>query len=539
MKCPHCQREISDAALGCPYCWKDIQDNGSKPEMKCQKCGKEIPEGTLARDGSMGGWDNLVGETVLYKTQTAGSWIIGYAGIFFLTIFLLIPLCIVIAEACGFSLAVEESIVNTDTQSTQPEGESPIIGMVSSIIWGIFILGAFFRWSYRELRFYHGTYYLATPTNLWLGIDFLWEKKVQKLFSWNDVVSIVAGEKTTVFFGNGKHISLRDRTPELFDYLYSIWQNSINPHFDNEMLWIQRAQDGDKEAQFNLALSINRGDAPSYQRVDYWLRKSAEQGFAPAEYVLAVHENSSADITESIELIKKSAEQNYAPALYYLAKLYFNGVNPAKGDSHFEVNPSKGVECLCKAIEQKYAHAFVELGICYITGRGVEKNVEKAIENWRTGADLGEESGEHNLGMLYEMGEDVPQNMQEAIKWYRRAAEQGFAPAQTKLGMLYITGKDIDKDNVEGARWLTRAAEQNDPEALYYLALCYQCGDGVEKDDKLAFNLLYRAAEQGYPEAQYVLSTLCNDKNEEIKWLKLAAEQGHAQAKETLEKYEK
>lgn len=105
--------------------------------------------------------------------------------------------------------------------------------------------------------------------------------------------------------------------------------------------------------------------------------------------------------------------------------------------------------------------------------------------------------------------------------------------------MLYITGKDIDKDNVEGARWLTRAAEQNDPEALYYLALCYQCGDGVEKDDKLAFNLLYRAAEQGYPEAQYVLSTLCNDKNEEIKWLKLAAEQGHAQAKETLEKYEK
>ena len=70
---------------------------------------------------------------------------------------------------------------------------------------------------------------------------------------------------------------------------------------------------------------------------------------------------------------------------------------------------------------------------------------------------------------------------------------------------------------------------------MYRLALCYLHGDGVEKNDKLAFDLLYRAGQEGYPDAQYVLSTLCKDKKEKIKWLKLAAEQGHPQAKEVLE----
>ena len=69
----------------------------------------------------------------------------------------------------------------------------------------------------------------------------------------------------------------------------------------------------------------------------------------------------------------------------------------------------------------------------------------------------------------------------------------------------------------------------------------YANGEGVPEDDKEAVKWYRLAAEQGHAQAQYNLGLMYangegvpEDDKEAVKWYRLAAEQGHAQAQSTL-----
>ena len=90
-----------------------------------------------------------------------------------------------------------------------------------------------------------------------------------------------------------------------------------------------------------------------------------------------------------------------------------------------------------------------------------------------------------NLGMMYFRGTGVEKDYKEAESWLRLAAEHGFAEAQFCLGVIYL--KDESKCSMPKAlRWFLAAAVKGVREASNNLGVMYEYGLGVQRDTVLA-----------------------------------------------------
>lgn len=64
------------------------------------------------------------------------------------------------------------------------------------------------------------------------------------------------------------------------------------------------------------------------------------------------------------------------------------------------------------------------------------------------------------LGEMYQNGKGVARNINKALMWYRKAAEQGHTAAQCMLGAIYDEGRLVEKDEVEAIKWYRKSATQ-------------------------------------------------------------------------------
>lgn len=191
-----------------------------------------------------------------------------------------------------------------------------------------------------------------------------------------------------------------------------------------------------------------------------------------------------------------------------------------------------------------------------------------ALREFKTLAAQGYAKAQHALGDLYENGYGVKQSYKEAIKWYRLAAKQGNPNSQQSLGSLYSpdaanlteysSAKSRDVENADNelnnwyrlaAKSYRQAADRGDANAQHWLGRMFAYGHGVKQDSEesdkwflAAFASYRRAAANGYAPAQAMLGELYymgqgvqqDFYNEPIKWYRLAAEQGHAEAQYQL-----
>ena len=126
------------------------------------------------------------------------------------------------------------------------------------------------------------------------------------------------------------------------------------------------------------------------------------------------------------------------------------------------------------------------LGLMYLRGDGVPKDLKEAVKWYQKAADQGDAPAQFNLGLMYRNGEGVEQDFKEAVEWYRKAALQGHANAQFNLGVMYRKGQGVEQDFMEATKWFRKAAEQGIANAQYALGLMYEKGQGVEQDFKEA-----------------------------------------------------
>lgn len=105
------------------------------------------------------------------------------------------------------------------------------------------------------------------------------------------------------------------------------------------------------------------------------------------------------------------------------------------------------------------------LGRMYEYGLGVKKNVNTAVNWYRTSADAGWAMAKLHLGEIYLEGTEELQNFAKAHKWLEKAADDGNARAQRDLGKLYANGWGVKKDPVWAYVWYELAAEHGDFEA--------------------------------------------------------------------------
>ena len=177
------------------------------------------------------------------------------------------------------------------------------------------------------------------------------------------------------------------------------------------------------------------------------------------------------------------------------------------------------------------------IGICYYEGKGIEQDVQKAVEWYRKAAEQGYADAQNRLGVRYDRGEGVEENSKIANEWYLKAAKQGHAKAQFNIGWHYYIGDGISENPKQAAYWFSKAAVQGHAEAQFYLGLAYLSGNGVPQDSKQAIDWFFKSANQNYALAQYLVGA-CYMGGEGIEenpveaafWYRKAAEQDNPDA---------
>ncbi len=227
------------------------------------------------------------------------------------------------------------------------------------------------------------------------------------------------------------------------------------------------------------------------------------------------------------------AETGEAEAQWQLGECYRLGNGVAQ-------NWETAVYWYEKSAAQQYVPAVHSLSMCLGDGLGVKRDVPRAMELARFGAEKGYVKSKIALAAYYAES-DMESDKQKAYEIFSELAEQGESLAMRNLGVCYRDGIGVQKDMAQASLWLTKAAEAGEATAQVWLALEYKTGTNVPKDMQKTLFWLTKAAEQGNAEAQYFLGAVytgndgvAKNEKETLKWWTLAANQGHVEAMAAL-----
>ncbi|KAH9773070.1 F-box protein [Citrus sinensis] len=153
-------------------------------------------------------------------------------------------------------------------------------------------------------------------------------------------------------------------------------------------------------------------------------------------------------------------------------------------------NLDKALDSFLKGAARGSTLAMVDAGLMYWE---MDKK-EAAISLYRQAAVLGDPAGQFNLGISY--------LQEEAVKWLYQASIAGHVRAQYQLALCLHRGRGVDFNLQEAARWYLRAAEGGYVRAMYNTSLCYSFGEGLPLSHRQARKWMKRAADCGHGKAQ-------------------------------------
>lgn len=177
-----------------------------------------------------------------------------------------------------------------------------------------------------------------------------------------------------------------------------------------------------------------------------------------------------------------------------------------------------------------------------LTGINGETAPARALILMQDSATLGYPDAIGGLGYFYAMGIEVPKDLSRAVEWFRQGAEKGSAKSKLNLALAIANGRGVPKDEAGGLVLLDEAAATGLPEAVYAQGETYFFGQfGRSVDMVKAFPIILSAAKAGNRDAQNTLGMMYRDglgteknENEAIAWLELAAKRGHLKAQSNL-----
>lgn len=155
----------------------------------------------------------------------------------------------------------------------------------------------------------------------------------------------------------------------------------------------------------------------------------------------------------------------------------------------------------------------------------------------RSAAAKGDPSAEFEVASRFAQGKGVPKDLAKAVYWYQRAASRGFAPAQYRLGAIFERGVGVAEDGEKARLWYLRAAELGNVKAMHNLAVLLAQSTSASPDYTTAAHWFNAAAARGLADSQFNLAILHENglgvpKNLALsyKWFSLAALRGDAEA---------
>ncbi len=148
------------------------------------------------------------------------------------------------------------------------------------------------------------------------------------------------------------------------------------------------------------------------------------------------------------------------------------------------------------------------LGYCYEYGKGVTKDMKRALY-WYSEATI-EKSGAgiYSLAKCYEEGKGVKKNLTKAFELYKKGADLHHDNSLCSLGSCYYEGKGTTQNYELAFKYYLESAKLNNYAAIYNVGLCYEYGHGVKKNLKKALEYYQQAYNNGSQAALKKIKTL-------------------------------
>ena len=305
-----------------------------------------------------------------------------------------------------------------------------------------------------------------------------------------------------------------------------------------ELWYLQAAENGLYNVYGILGHMYMNGDSveQDYHKAAIYLSRGAEKGDAFSQNCLAI-----------LYLEGKGVEQNNELALKYYTLSSDNGnyiatYNLAKYYGTVLVDDKLSFRYYSTAAEAGYPPAMNMVGEFHELGKGVNKDLAKALEYYIAASEKNCVRAQYNLGRFYYYGKVVPTDYNHARQLLLIAAQKGHVDANLILGDMYYYGHGVDKDLEKATEFFKKAADSGDIKAMSQLAVFYKQGYGnPENRDQEILRLYERAAEEGDDFAQCELGNMYSygkivkvDPEKSVYYYKLAADQGNSIAINSL-----
>lgn len=282
-----------------------------------------------------------------------------------------------------------------------------------------------------------------------------------------------------------------DKAVELYAELAEIAVNSFLISKDSPVIEPVRLHNGAEENK--EALRKSRGEEDEdFQILEY----QAQKGNAAAMYKIGIFyyfglRGLRRDRAKALLWFLKAVEKGEPRSMELLGEIYARGAG-------VERNYTKALEWLTLA-SQRLPSAYNGMGYLYVKGYGVEKkNYTKAKEYFEKAVDHDEAGGHYNLGVMYLKGVGVKRDVKLACNYFIMAAKEGQPKAFYQLAKMFHTGVGLKRNLPMATALYKLVAERGPWSSLSRWALeSYLKGD-VGK----AFLLYSRMAELGYEVAQ-------------------------------------
>ena len=234
-------------------------------------------------------------------------------------------------------------------------------------------------------------------------------------------------------------------------------------------------------------------------------RKAAEMGDPYGQSNLACSYDGfgeTIDYGQAVYWYEKAAAKGMLTAYTNLAICYRDGKG-VKKDIH------KAIELLNTAIERGSSTAVYLLGCIYSR---VESTIEEKIhvsELFEKGARLGNVNCMSKLAWRLENGIAGDRDFEQAYYWFKKAAEAEYGYAMIQAGEYMLVGRVTLQDVAKGLDLIKKGMEKQEGGtefANFLLGWCCETGTGMPKNFERALEYYNKAADDNSEEALYRLA---------------------------------
>lgn len=141
------------------------------------------------------------------------------------------------------------------------------------------------------------------------------------------------------------------------------------------------------------------------------------------------------------------------------------------------VDAEGALDAFMAARETGLPAAAIKLGYLYLSGAGtIEADPARAAAYFTEAADSGDSTGQISLALLLLEGKGVDKDVERALGLLRLAAGTGSAWANGALGGVYADGRNLDPDYVQARQFSAAAQTAGDDTAMLRLGMLLATG---------------------------------------------------------------